>query len=120
MRGVDNSFIVDMPGEPVYVCGDEIRLTQVVANLLNNAAKYTDRGGRVWLTADDQNVLMQAWDGSGGQPQRRDAGPEAEGGRGLMLVAAFSAEWGSYAPAGWPGKVVWARLGMSGGSSGKD
>jgi len=30
---------------------DKVRLTQVFANLLNNAAKYTDRGGRIWLGA---------------------------------------------------------------------
>jgi signal transduction histidine kinase len=31
--------------------GDCVRLTQVVSNLLNNAAKYTRQGGRIWLTA---------------------------------------------------------------------
>src|SRR5262249_24002512 len=29
------------------------RLTQVVTNLLNNAAKYTDEGGRIWLTVEE-------------------------------------------------------------------
>jgi CheY-like chemotaxis protein len=38
----------------VYVDGDPVRLAQVIANLLNNAAKYTDRGGRIWLTAERQ------------------------------------------------------------------
>ena len=38
--------------DPVVVEGDATRLAQAVANLLNNAAKYTDRGGRVWLTAE--------------------------------------------------------------------
>jgi signal transduction histidine kinase len=37
----------ELPDEPVYVCADRLRLAQVFANLLNNAAKYTEAGGRV-------------------------------------------------------------------------
>jgi PAS domain S-box-containing protein len=40
---------VDMPDEPIWRIADPTRLEQVVVNLLNNAAKYTDEGGRIWL-----------------------------------------------------------------------
>ena len=40
---------VRLPGEPVEMSGDEVRLTQVVQNLLHNAAKYTPDGGRIEL-----------------------------------------------------------------------
>ena len=43
---------VTLPAGPLLVDGDLARLSQVVANLLNNAAKYTDEGGTIWLTVE--------------------------------------------------------------------
>ncbi len=38
-----------LPEQPIWIDGDEVRLTQIVANLLNNAAKFTPEGGRIAL-----------------------------------------------------------------------
>jgi PAS domain S-box-containing protein len=39
-----------VPPEPMFLEGDPVRLSQIFANLLNNAAKYTDGDGRIWIT----------------------------------------------------------------------
>jgi signal transduction histidine kinase len=41
---------VSVPPEPIVVDADLTRLAQVFSNLLNNAAKYSDPGGRIWLS----------------------------------------------------------------------
>lgn len=61
---------------------------------------------RLWLASDLDAVLVQVWDCSRQLPVRRDGGPQAERGRGLVLVAAICRASGMYWSAG--GKVVWA------------
>ncbi len=43
-----------LPPEPIVVDADITRLAQVFANLLNNAAKYMDRGGEIFLKAEHE------------------------------------------------------------------
>jgi PAS domain S-box-containing protein len=47
-----HDLTIRLPAEPVYLEADPTRLAQVFGNLLTNAAKYTDRGGRITLTAE--------------------------------------------------------------------
>ena len=59
---------VRVPDDPVHVDADAVRLEQVVANLLNNAAKYTESGGRITVQVEvegDQVVVRVRDNGIG-------------------------------------------------------
>src|SRR5262249_25964944 len=49
-----HKLTVTTPKQPVVVDADLTRLAQVLINLLNNAAKYSDQGGHIWLTVERQ------------------------------------------------------------------
>jgi PAS domain S-box-containing protein len=54
-----HGLTVTLPEEPITVDADLARLAQVLSNLLNNSAKYTERGGHIWLTAERQGSDVQ-------------------------------------------------------------
>ena len=66
-----HELTLHLPQEPVFVQADAVRLAQVLSNLLNNAAKYTEPGGRVWLTVERQNseVVFRVRDNGMGIPE---------------------------------------------------
>jgi CheY-like chemotaxis protein len=49
-----HELIVSLPADPVMLDADLTRLAQVFTNLLTNSARYTEPGGRIWLTAAQQ------------------------------------------------------------------
>jgi signal transduction histidine kinase/ActR/RegA family two-component response regulator len=50
IEGAGHQLMVELPSDPLIFDADPVRLTQVFANLLNNATKYTKPGGKIWLT----------------------------------------------------------------------
>lgn len=48
----DHQLTVSLPPTPIHLEADAARLAQVFSNLLTNAARYTDTGGRISITAD--------------------------------------------------------------------
>jgi CheY-like chemotaxis protein len=59
-----------LPSKPICVEADRTRLAQVFANLLNNSAKFTPRGGHVWLTVEQEgsDVVVKVRDNGVGIP----------------------------------------------------
>jgi PAS domain S-box-containing protein len=54
IEGARLEFTVTVPQEPITLDADPARLSQALCNLLSNAARYTERNGHVWLTAERQ------------------------------------------------------------------
>ena len=70
IESAQHQFTVDVPAEPLVVEADPVRLTQVFANLLNNAAKFTESGGQISLSArlEDSHVVVSVRDTGIGIP----------------------------------------------------
>jgi PAS domain S-box-containing protein len=67
-RSMNHELTVTVPAEPMLLDADPARLAQVVGNLLNNACKFTDKGGHVWLTVEregDEAVIRVRDNGIG-------------------------------------------------------
>jgi signal transduction histidine kinase/ActR/RegA family two-component response regulator len=65
-----HELAVDLPPDPVSVDADATRLTQVFANLLNNAAHYTEPGGKIAIAArrDGDEIVVTVTDTGVGIP----------------------------------------------------
>jgi signal transduction histidine kinase/CheY-like chemotaxis protein len=73
MQARNHTFVVKLPEEEVWMDGDPVRLSQIFVNLLTNAAKYTDPGGKIELEVAQRNseVIVRVKDnGIGIAPER--------------------------------------------------
>lgn len=63
---------------------------------------------RLWVQSNSEQVLIQVWDGNDQLPVLEELDPEAEHGRGLLIVESLSGECGVYQVERSSGKIVWA------------
>jgi PAS domain S-box-containing protein len=114
-----HELTVSLPAEPIWLHADAVRLEEVITNLLNNAAKYTPRGGHIWLTIqrEDNEVVLRVRDTGIGiapgllpqvfelftQAQRSQARSEAGLGVGLAVVRKIAELHGGAVAAHSPG-----------------
>jgi two-component system, OmpR family, sensor kinase len=144
VAGPEHRWVLDLPGEPVAVTGDEHRLHQVLANLLTNARAHTpsgttvtvrlipasagEHGNGVELTVSDDGPGIPAelqagvWErfARGDSARSRKAGST---GLGLAIVAAVvTAHRGRVSLASRPGKTtfrIWLPSGGPGPAQGR-
>jgi PAS domain S-box-containing protein len=98
INDADNELAVDISDGQIWVDADPHRLTQIISNLLNNAARYTRPGGRISLSAKRSNsdlVLSVQDTGEGIAPDMLERvfemftqvdRPESFGGLGIGLT----------------------------------
>ncbi len=67
IEALEHALSVSLPPEPLWLEADPARLEQIVTNLLNNAAKYTEPGGRIWLTAEVEPGIGRRVSGVGSE-----------------------------------------------------
>jgi two-component system, chemotaxis family, CheB/CheR fusion protein len=100
MESREQHFRIRIDDEPTWLDGDPARIRQIVENLLVNASKYTERGGRIdfELTEDEEEAMIRVRDNGQGIPvdrletifelfaQARDGLDRSDGGMGVGLT----------------------------------
>jgi PAS domain S-box-containing protein len=71
-----HTLTLELPGRPVRLQADALRLAQVLSNLLTNAAKYSEPGGWIRLSADEQDGHVRLRVADGGVGLRAEAIPK--------------------------------------------
>ena len=114
-RLVNEWAMADMAENVTMVVSELVTNAVVASTDVDGRPKYADAGGslpvvHVRLWSDHARIVVEVWDQSPRVPEAKQPGPEAENGRGLVLVEALSERWGWGRVPGWSGKVVWAEL----------
>jgi anti-sigma regulatory factor (Ser/Thr protein kinase) len=93
----------------------ELLVSELVTNSVQASERLKTKANvagvpvvRLSIATDRTALVIRVWDASDDMPIHHNAGPDEIGGRGLMIIDSFAAEWGSYRRAS--GKVVWAVL----------
>jgi len=89
----------------------ELLASEMVTNSVEESGKLRTAATpvvRITVSSDRESLVIRVWDSSEAMPVRHAAGPSDDGGRGLMIIDALSADWGSYREA--DGKVVWVMI----------
>jgi PAS domain S-box-containing protein len=70
IEAAGHELTITLPPEPIHLEADLTRLAQVFSNLLNNAVKYTEPGGHIWVTAERHGgeVVVKVGDTGRGMP----------------------------------------------------
>jgi anti-sigma regulatory factor (Ser/Thr protein kinase) len=102
-------------GLPALVDTAELLTSELMTNSVLASERLKRRADlavvpvvRLWLLSDRVSLVIRVWDGNEEMPVRKDAGVDAESGRGLMLVESLAKEWGAYRKG--DGKVVWVMI----------
>src|SRR5215471_673858 len=88
----------------------ELLVSELVTNAVRTSAALPEAQHslptvRMWLSADHERVLVQVWDADHQLPVPEQPDPDAEHGRGLLLVESLSEAWGAYRPQRSIGKI---------------
>jgi anti-sigma regulatory factor (Ser/Thr protein kinase) len=86
----------------------ELIVSELVTNVLEHGLAGLPATVQIWISSDGGSTVIYVWDGSPMPPVRTDAGPDADSGRGLMIIEALSTDWGCQVAG--TGKVVWAAI----------
>lgn len=91
-----------------YVETAELLASELVTNAVEAMSGKCSAVVVVRVSADDR-VLLEVWDPDPRSPVPVHVGPDAESGRGLLLIERLAKDWGHYRdPCG--GKIVWCEL----------
>ena len=86
--------------------------SEIVTNAVQASCRLRTAGPpviKLRVSSDQEALVIRVWDASQAMPERQEAGPDRDSGRGLMIIA-LSADWGCYREA--DGKVVWATISL--------